>query len=70
MAARVQIASGVRVLSQRLVLQPFSPPLYDDYDIHPDGRTLAVVRPGGDADGREITVVLNWPAELKRLMSP
>jgi hypothetical protein len=50
------------------VIEPFSPPLYDDYDIHPNGRTLALVRPAGDAQGREITLVLNWLAELQRLM--
>jgi hypothetical protein len=43
--------TGVRVLSQRLVIEPFTPPLYDDYDIHPDGKTLALVRPAGDARG-------------------
>jgi len=68
MAARIDMASGVRVLSRRVVLESFLPPLYDDYDIHPNGRTLALVRPEGDARGREITLVLNWQAELQRLM--
>jgi hypothetical protein len=68
MAARIDTAAGVRVVSQRLVIEPFIPPLYDDYDIHPDGKTLALVRPaGGDARGREITLVLNWPTELRRV---
>ena len=67
MAARISTAAGVRVLSQRLVIEPFSPPLYDDYDIHPDGRTLVIVRPVSDAPGREVTVVLNWLAELRRM---
>jgi hypothetical protein len=44
-----------------------TPPLYDDYDIHPDGKTLALVRPAGDARGREITLVLNWLTELRRV---
>jgi serine/threonine-protein kinase len=60
MAARIATASGVRVLSHRLVVEPFTPPLYDDYDIHPDGKTLVVVRPAGESRRREITVVLNW----------
>ena len=64
MAARIDKAAGVRVLSHRLVLEPFLPPLYDDYDIHRDGRTLVVVRPAGSAGTREVTVVLNWLAEL------
>ena len=34
-----------------MVIEPFTPPLYDDYDIHPDGKTLALVRPVGEAEG-------------------
>ena len=67
MAARIDTASGVRVLSQRLVIEPFTPPLFDDYDIHPDGRTLALVRPTADARGHGITLVLNWLTELQRV---
>lgn len=66
MAARIDTAAGIRVVSRRVVIEPFSPPLYDDYDIHPDGRTLVVVRPAGDAQGREVTLVLNWLTELRR----
>ena len=67
MAVKIDTASGVRALSTRLVIEPFTPPLYDDFDIHPDGKTLALVRPSGDARGREVTLVLNWPAELQRV---
>jgi serine/threonine-protein kinase len=69
MAARVDTSSGVRVLSQRLVLEPFNPPLYDDYDIHPDGKTLVLVQPAGDLRGREVALLMNWPAELERLQA-
>jgi Tol biopolymer transport system component len=69
MAARVETSSSVRVLSRRLVVEPFNPPLYDDYDIHPNGRTLVLVRPAGELRGREIALLLNWPAELERLKS-
>jgi Tol biopolymer transport system component len=65
MAARVDTSAGVRVLSRRVVFQPFLPPLYDDYDIHPDGRTLALVRPAGELRGREIQMLLHWPARLE-----
>jgi serine/threonine-protein kinase len=65
MAARIDTAAGVRVLGRRLVLAPFSPPLYDDYDVHPDGRTLALVRPR-DESGRDIVLVLDWFTELRR----
>ena len=57
----------MRVLSRRLVVDSFSPPMFDDYDVHPDGRRLALVRPVGDARGREVALILNWPAQLKRL---
>ena len=38
MAARLDSPSGMRVLSRRLVVESFSPPMFDDYDVHPDGR--------------------------------
>ena len=68
MAARIDKAEGVHVLSQRVVTEPFLPPLYDDYDIHPDGATLVVVRPANRTHGREVTMVINWVAELRRLL--
>jgi Tol biopolymer transport system component len=68
MAGRIDTGAGVRVLSRRVAIEPFLPPLYDDYDIHPDGRTLVIVRPVGDAVGREVTMVLSWFPELRRVM--
>jgi Tol biopolymer transport system component len=68
MAARVDMAAGVRVVTRRLVLEPFSPPLYDDYDAHPDGRTLVLVRPAGNPRGHEVAMILNWFTELRRLV--
>jgi hypothetical protein len=64
-AAVVDTAAGVRVLTRRLVRAPFSPPQYDDYDIHPDGRTLALVHPR-DASGHDIVLVLDWFADVRR----
>ena len=64
MAARID--EGFRVLSRRVVVEPFLPPLYDDYDIHPDGRTLVVVRPSNRTQGREITMVLDAFADAAR----
>jgi Tol biopolymer transport system component len=68
MAARLDTSAGIRVLSHRLVIEPFLPPLYDDYDIHPDGRTLVMVRPAGSTQTREVTMVLDWFTELRRAM--
>jgi eukaryotic-like serine/threonine-protein kinase len=65
MAARVDTAAGVRVLARRLVLAPFSPPAYDDYDVHPDGRSLVLVRPSDDS-GRDFVWVLGWLDEVRR----
>jgi hypothetical protein len=53
------------VLDRRVVLTPFSPPLFDDYDIHLDGRTIALVRPREDS-GREVVLVLNWLTGVER----
>ena len=56
---RAVAASGIRAVHATAVRR-----LRD----HPNGRTLAVVRPVGDARGREITRVLNWQEELRRRM--
>lgn len=66
-AARLETGEGGRVSSRRVVLEPFRPPLYDDYDVHPDGRTLAFVRPTVDPAG-QIVVAVNCIAELQRLL--
>jgi Tol biopolymer transport system component len=68
MAARVETGAGARVLSHRVAFEPFLPPLYDDYDVHPDGRTLAIVRPVGMTQTSEVTLVLDWLTEVRRLM--
>ena len=66
MAARVDAGTGVRALSHRVAAEPFSPPGYDDYDVAADG-TLVLVQPVGDAVGREVTLVLDWFTEVRRL---
>ena len=63
MAARIDTTGGIRVLDRRVVLTPISPPSYDDYDIHPDGRSIALVRPREDS-GRDLVLVLNWLTEV------
>ena len=64
MAARLDKAAGVKVLASRIVIDPFLPPLYDDYDIHRDGRTIVMVRPANRTQGREVTMVLGWVNEF------
>ena len=54
MAARVDKAAGVKVLASRVAIDPFLPPLYDDYDVRGDG-TLVMVRPDNETQGREVT---------------
>jgi eukaryotic-like serine/threonine-protein kinase len=66
-AAQIDTVSR-RVLSRRLVLEPFRPPHYDDYDIHPDGKTLVIVRPAGGPPSQAI-LVLNWDEEVRRAIS-
>jgi serine/threonine-protein kinase len=65
MAARLDTTAGVRVLDRRLVLAPFAPPLYDDYDVHPNGRTLALVRPRAES-GHDVVLVLDWFSDVRR----
>jgi Tol biopolymer transport system component len=66
MAARIDKTAGIKVVATRLVIDPFLPPLYDDYDIHRDGRTLVMVRPANRTQGREVTMVLDWFSEFRR----
>jgi serine/threonine-protein kinase len=65
MAARVDKTAGVKVVESRVAIDPFLPPLYDDYDIHPDSRTLVMVRPSNQTQGREVTMVLGWFDEFR-----
>lgn len=65
MAARLDRSAGVKVVSSRVVVDPFLPPLYDDYDIHPDGQTLVLIRPANRTHGREVTMVLGWFEEFQ-----
>ena len=68
MAARVDTNGAVRTLSTRVVFEPFLPPAYDDYDVHNDGRTLAIVRPSGPMQEREVGTIVNFPALLTSLV--
>jgi eukaryotic-like serine/threonine-protein kinase len=67
MAAGIETDAGVRVTSRRVVLEPFAPWWPDDYDVHPDGRSLALVRPADAPRDGEVGIVVNWAAELGRL---
>jgi Tol biopolymer transport system component len=66
MATRVDKTAGVKVLTSRVVIDPFLPPLYDDYDVHSDGRTLVMVRPVNETQGREVRMVIDWFNEFRR----
>jgi Tol biopolymer transport system component len=68
MAARIDKTAGIRALSHRVVIEPFQPPMYDDYDIHPTDRSVVMVRPANRTQGREVTMVLNWLTELRRVV--
>jgi hypothetical protein len=64
---RIDTAAAVRAVSNpRVVIDPFLPPRYDDYDVHPDGRTLVLVRPSGATQPREVVVIVNWIRSLQR----
>ncbi len=65
MAARVDKTAGVKVLASRVVVDPFLPPLYDDYDVDRDGRVV-IVRPANQTQAREIRTVVDWFGEFGR----
>ena len=64
-AIAVETGSQVQVGDRRLVIDRFKPPLFDDYHIHPDGRTLVYVRPV-DTAGSEVRMILNGLAAPQR----
>jgi serine/threonine-protein kinase len=66
MAARLDRSGGMKVVSRRVVIDPFLPPLYDDYDIHPKGQGVVIVRPANRTQGREVTVVTNAFDSLRK----
>src|SRR5688572_8696218 len=53
-AARLDMTAGVRVVSQRIVQDSVALPKYGDYDLSPDGRTLALIRPVDPLQGRAV----------------
>jgi Tol biopolymer transport system component/predicted Ser/Thr protein kinase len=61
-AASLDVSAGVRVVSERTVQESFAVPTYGDYDVSPDGRSIALIRPVDLARGREVTVALDWLA--------
>jgi Tol biopolymer transport system component len=61
-AARLDVSAGVRVVSERTVQESFAVPSYGGYDVSPDGRSIALIRPVDVARGREVTVALDWLA--------
>jgi Tol biopolymer transport system component len=65
-AARIDKTAGLKVSGRRIVVDPYLPALYDDYDIHPDGRTVVLVRPANKTQGSEVTMVLDWFSEFLR----
>ena len=64
LAAHLEKSARIDVLTRRIVVDPFLPPLYDDYDIHPDGGPLVIVHPVNRAQGREVMTVVGWSNEV------
>ena len=66
-AARLDTAAGMQVLAKRIASDPFLPPMYDDYDIHRDNRTLVFVRPVNPEQSREVATVVGWLEQFRAL---
>ncbi len=47
------------------MLSSFAPPLYDDYHVHPDGRTIVHVRPHAESN-LEVVLVLDALGQVDR----
>jgi Tol biopolymer transport system component len=62
-SARVDKTAGVKVAATRVVVDPFLPPLYDDYDVDRNGN-LVIVRPANRTQGREVTIMLDWLSDV------
>jgi eukaryotic-like serine/threonine-protein kinase len=58
-AAQLDVSAGVRVVVQRTVQDSFAVPAYGDYDVSPDGRSIALIRPFDLARGREVVLAIN-----------
>ena len=65
MSVRLDTTGGVRVLNRREVLRSFAPPLYDDYHVHPDGRTIVYVRPHAESNN-EVVLELDALRKVRR----
>lgn len=62
LVAQLDISAGVRVATQRTVQESFTVPVYGDYDVSPDGRSIALVRPIDLLRAREVIVALDGMA--------
>jgi eukaryotic-like serine/threonine-protein kinase len=64
-AAKLDMADGLRVVSQRVVREPFSVATYADYDVSPDGGALAFVRSVDPLQDRRVVLAFDWLARLE-----
>jgi Tol biopolymer transport system component len=68
MAVAVDTAPVLRAgKPEALFADVFSTGRARDFDVAPDGRFVAVRVPGGAVGQRELRVLRNWPAELRRV---
>ena len=65
-AAKLDMTDGLRVASQRVVREPFSVATYGDYDVSPDGGSLAFVRSADPLEGRRLVLAFDWLPRLAR----
>jgi len=71
MAVAIDTESGFTPgTPQRLFDGPYMPSVYSfaNYDVSPDGQRFLMLKRVGTGDVTQITVVLNWDEELKRLV--
>jgi Tol biopolymer transport system component len=64
-ASTLEVGPPVRLLETRMSTVPNSSYTRNQYDVAPDGQHFLISQPSGEASA-SITVVVNWPAALKK----
>jgi len=62
----LEVGRPVRLFETRLSTVPNANYTRNQYDVAPDGQRFLINEPSGDASASPITVVVNWPAAVKR----
>jgi hypothetical protein len=60
------VGTPTRLFETRLSTVPNTGYTRNQYDVTPDGQHFLINQPSGDTSASPITVILNWPAALRK----